>query len=175
VALILAAESGLLAGLLLPGTATVVTAGFLTHPAYGDRPFAAVLATVIAASAAGANYGYARGLGGVLTTRLTGERYTRLLARVRTHPRTVTFAAHCIGGLRTLFPRMAADASIPYRRFAAANLAAACVWGSSLTIAGHASGTALERVRTASSLLGLPLLLAALACYLLWRAFCLLR
>ncbi|GLZ10234.1 hypothetical protein Acsp04_04690 [Actinomadura sp. NBRC 104425] len=173
-ALILAAESGLLAGLLLPGTATVVTAGFLTHPAYGDRPFGAVAATVVAASAAGANYGYARG-DGRLTARLTGARYARLLAHVRTRPLTVTFAAHCIGGLRTLFPRMAADASIPYRRFAATNLAAACVWGSSLTLAGHASGTALERVRAASSLLGPPLLPAALACYVLWRALRLLR
>ncbi|GAA3953532.1 hypothetical protein GCM10023085_39980 [Actinomadura viridis] len=64
---------------------------------------------------------------------------------------------------------MAADARVPYRRFAVTNLAAACLWGSSLTVAGHISGTALARVRTASGVLGPPLLPVALAVYLLHR------
>ncbi|WP_433334644.1 DedA family protein [Spirillospora sp. CA-294931] len=147
-----------------------MTAGYLTHPAHGGHPFAAVLATVILATVAGANYGYVRGRRGLGTAlRLLEDRHPGTLDRVGTRPRTATFAAQCTGCLRTLFPRVAAGARVPYRRFAVTNLAAACTWGAGLLLAGHLAGTALDRVRTVSSLVGLPLLLAALAGCVLCR------
>ncbi|RSN42526.1 hypothetical protein [Actinomadura sp. WAC 06369] len=176
-ALLLAAESGLLAGLLLPGAATVLTAGFLTHPAHGGRSFAAVCGTVVLATAAGAHYGYARGRRGLaagrvtrLVPRLLGSRYASAAERIGARPRAAAFAAHCTGGLRTVFPRMAADASVPYRVFAPANLAAAACWGCGLLLAGRASGAALDRVRAASGLAGVPLLAAVAVLYIGYRA-----
>ncbi|WP_018653907.1 DedA family protein [Actinomadura flavalba] len=172
-ALLLAAESGLLAGLLLPGAATALTAGFVTHPAHGGRPLVAVCVTVVAATAAGAHWGYLRGTRtGPLTAfvrRRLGLRHARALAYTRSHPGRTIFTGHCTGGLRTLLPRLAAEAGVPYRRFALVNAAGAVTWGAGLVLAGRTAGTALDEYRTLVGFVGAPLVVAVAACWFVYR------
>lgn len=142
-AVILALESGLLLGFVLPGSGTVVAVGALVG--LGElRPVAAAV-LLTAASTAGAQLAFVtirRGRCAVESTR--SGRVSRLVDRVvqragRLFDGDASVGAvttHFIGGTRTLGPRLAAMSSLSYRKFAVLNTCAAAAWVIVLLAAG---------------------------------------
>jgi len=147
-------ESGLLLGFLLPGDSVLFTAGLLAAEPGSHLNVGWLSAGVFAAAVAGDATGY-----------WTGRRFGRpwLLRRAGRAARHVDRAeafydrygwwavvvARFIPWVRTFTPVVAGVGRMPYRRFAAANVVGAAVWGSGLVLLGHA-GHDLPWVRWAA-------------------------
>ena len=58
-------------------------------------------------------------------------------AAVARHGVPAVIAGRCLAGVRTLVPRVAGSAAMPYRRFAAASVCAAVLWASAELLVGH--------------------------------------
>lgn len=155
-ATIVAGETAVIFGLLVPGEATLLLVGFLAYagtlriiPALLAMTAAAVIGDTLAYRA-GRRYGprlRASGLGariGPHRWRRAEELLDRLGGRGMMAARWIAFA-------RTLAPRLAGGAGMPYRRFAPWNLAGVVSWVGGSVRAGYLAGESYERV---SELLG---------------------
>ncbi|MEB3368800.1 DedA family protein [Saccharopolyspora mangrovi] len=171
-AVVLFAESGLLIGVFLPGSGTVLALGWLAG--HGALPVWAAALVASAATIAGCQHGYFRGAHpGVLNRRLAervGEaRMKRVESALDGRAGRTTAICQCFAVVRTLVPRLAARSGMPHLHFTACNAPVGAVWGTGLALLGAYSGEAYERVQTATGLLGLPLVaLAALVLGLVW-------
>ncbi|MER7442989.1 DedA family protein [Micromonospora avicenniae] len=173
-ALIVAGETAVIFGLLVPGEATLLLVGFLAYA--GTLRLAPALLVMIGAAVigdtlafrAGRRYGRklrASGLG----RRVGPERWQRadgLLSRLGGRG---VFTARWIAFARTLVPRLAGAGGMPYRRFAVWNLAGIVGWVGGSVLVGYVAGESYE---TVSRLLGratgaVLLLLAALVAVVL--------
>jgi len=141
-ALILA-DSGLLIGLILPGTSALLALGALTR--FGVLNPALVGATAVVAAIAGTQLAYVRSLGGEFPVpqrfQAARERAAELVGRIGLP--AVCFG-QWLGPVRTLTPRLAARAGIPYRRFASVSVPTSAVWALTMTVVGYAGSTAYE-------------------------------
>ncbi|MCX4471109.1 DedA family protein [Micromonospora sp. NBC_01655] len=155
-AAIVAGETAVIVGLLVPGEATLLLVGFLTYTG-ALRLGPALLVMIVAAVAgdavafrAGRRYGprlRASGLGarvGPGRWRRADELLERLGGRGVLAARWVAFA-------RTLAPRLAGAAGMSYRRFAPWNLAGVVTWVGGSVLLGNVAGESYE---TVSRLLG---------------------
>ncbi|WP_200209829.1 DedA family protein [Micromonospora coerulea] len=155
-ATIVAAETAVIFGLLVPGEATLLLVGFLAYagtlriiPALLAMTGAAVIGDTLAFRA-GRRYGprlRASGLG----ARVGPDRWRRadeLLDRLGGRG---IFAARWVAFARTLVPRLAGAGGLPYRRFAPWNLAGVATWVGASVLLGYLAGESYERV---SHLLG---------------------
>ncbi|MDG4757030.1 DedA family protein [Micromonospora sp. WMMD710] len=154
-ALIVAGETAVIFGLLVPGEATLLLVGFLTYNGtlrLGPALFAMIVAAVLGdglAFRAGRRYGPKLRAG--LGHRVGPERWGRadaLLARLGGRG---VFAARWVAFARTLVPRLAGAAGMPYRRFAPWNLAGVVTWVGGSVLLGHLAG---ESYDTLSAYLG---------------------
>jgi membrane protein DedA with SNARE-associated domain len=155
-ALIVAGETAVIFGLFVPGEATLLLVGFL---AYNGtlRLLPALLVMIVAAVTgdtlafrAGRRYGprlRASGLG----ARIGPQRWSRAEAMLRRLGGRGVFAARWVAFARTLVPRLAGGAGMPYRRFAPWNLAGVATWVSGSILLGNLAGESYESV---SRLLG---------------------
>lgn len=149
VGLVIAAESGFIAGLVLPGTTAVLAIGVLIG--LGVVPMAPAYAVAFAAGVAGPSIAWRVGRSGgpaLRTSRLgsfVGEPRWRIADRVvdRRGPTAVVFAQFIVGA-RTLVPLVVGTSEMPYRRFARASIPAAAVWALGLTFAGQLAGASYE-------------------------------
>ncbi|GAA4860403.1 hypothetical protein [Saccharopolyspora cebuensis] len=156
-AAVLAAESGLLIGIFLPGAGLVVALGWLAG--HGVLEVWAAIGTAAAASAGGAQLGYL--LGGTGSGRLRELAVRRFGAdRIESavDGRAVA-AAQALAVARTVVPRLAARSGVGHLRFTACTAPVALAWSTAWVLLGAWSGAAYEQVRTASGLFGVPLLL----------------
>jgi undecaprenyl-diphosphatase len=121
-ALLVGAETGSLLGLVLPGELTLLFVGFLC---YGGRlNLAVALPLMLVAGLVGDNLGYLEGRRSGARLRTSGlgrrvgprrwERADRMF--IRYGGRAVCLARF-VGFARTLMPRLAGTANLPYRRF----------------------------------------------------------
>ncbi|MEV1329994.1 VTT domain-containing protein [Micromonospora costi] len=176
-AVIVAGETAVIFGLLVPGEATLLLVGFLAYA--GTLRLGPTLVVMIAAAVtgdtlafrAGRRYGprlRASGLG----HRVGPERWQRadrLLGRLGGRG---VFTARWIAFARTLVPRLAGAAGMPYRRFAPWNLAGVATWVGGSVLVGYLAGESYE---TVSHMLGqatgavLVLLVALVAVVLIGR------
>ncbi|MFJ8578784.1 DedA family protein [Micromonospora sp. NPDC093277] len=155
-AMIVAGETGVIVGLLVPGEATLLLVGFLAYagtlrlvPALFVMTAAAVIGDTLAFRA-GRRYGprlRASGLG----ARIGVERWRRAESLLHRLGGRGVLAARWVAVVRTLAPRLAGAAGLPYRRFAPWDLAGAASWVSASVLAGYAAG---ESYRQVSRLLG---------------------
>ncbi|WFE41338.1 DedA family protein [Micromonospora sp. WMMD998] len=155
-AMIVAGETAVIFGLLVPGEATLLLVGFLAYA--GTLRLAPTLAVMVAAAVIGDTLAYrsgrrygprlrASGLGariGPHRWRRAEELLDRLGGRGVLAARWVAFA-------RTLAPRLAGAGGLPYRRFAPWNLAGVVGWVGASVLAGYLAGESYARV---SELLG---------------------
>ncbi|MFI6129237.1 DedA family protein [Micromonospora sp. NPDC051141] len=155
-AMIVAGETAVIVGLLVPGEATLLLVGFLAYA--GTLRLAPALAVMVAAAVMGDTLAYragrrhgprlrASGLGariGPHRWRRAEELLDRLGGRGMMAARWVAFA-------RTLAPRLAGGGGMPYRRFAPWNLAGVVSWVGASVLAGYLAGESYRRV---SDLLG---------------------
>ncbi|WP_347405096.1 DedA family protein [Micromonospora sp. WMMD1082] len=155
-ALVVAAETALIIGLVAPAEATLLLVGFLTYTGT-LRLGPALLVMIIAAVAgdavafrAGRRYG-PRLRASRWGARVGPHRWARADAMlVRMGGRGV-LTARWVAFVRTLVPRLAGASGMPYRRFAPWNLAGVITWAGSSVLVGHLAGESYE---TVSRLLG---------------------
>ena len=138
-ALLIAAETSLLVGMVLPGASAVLALGLLAHQGTVSPLPAAV--TAAAAAVVGTHAGYwvgrCRGLP-------TGSALRRPTLRAVGLFQRLGPAAVCLGqwtvGVRTLTPRLAGCSGMPYHRFARYSAPTAATWGATLVLLGTLSG-----------------------------------
>ncbi|MEU4481556.1 DedA family protein [Micromonospora sp. NPDC023966] len=150
-ATIVAGETAVIFGLLVPGEATLLLVGFLAYagtlrlvPTLLAMTAAAVIGDTLAFRA-GRRYGpklRASGLG----ARIGPERWRRADSLLERLGGRGVLAARWVAFARTLAPRLAGAAGLPYRRFAPWNLAGVVTWVGASVLAGYAAGESYERV-----------------------------
>ncbi|KAA5833482.1 VTT domain-containing protein [Saccharopolyspora hirsuta] len=165
-AAVLFAESGLVVGVFLPGTGTVLALGLLAGQGVVEVWLAAVCAS--AATALGCQHSFYRGRrGGLLRRELVKrfgeERLTRLESSLDGRAEVTVAVSQCFAAVRTLVPRLAARTDMTHLRFTLCNLPVAITWATTLVLLGAWSGDAYERVETLAGLAGLPVLAVAAA------------
>ncbi|RRO12914.1 hypothetical protein EIL87_24905 [Saccharopolyspora rhizosphaerae] len=171
-AVVLFAESGLLIGVVLPGSGTVLALGWLAGN--GALPVWAAALVASAATIAGCQHGYFRGAHpGALNRRLVERVGEARLARIESaldgRAGPTTALCQCFAVVRTLVPRLAARCGMRRLHFTACNTPVGICWGTGLTLLGAFSGDAYAQVQAAVGLLGLPLVaLAAVVVGLVW-------
>ncbi|WP_138758362.1 DedA family protein [Modestobacter altitudinis] len=149
-AAVLFLETGVVLGVLLPGTTTVVLLGLWSSAAgTGAAPPIAVAAT---ASASGALLGWTRGH---RRRDVAPTTHGRLRARVDPVVRLarrwlaaqgplgaglLVVAAHWVAGTRTLTPRVAGGAGVPLRLAGPAIVVSATAWATTIVLLARALG-----------------------------------
>lgn len=160
VGLLVTAESGLLIGVVLPGTTGLLLLGFFAY--LGVVPLVpAVLVGLVAA------------LGGTTMAYLSGRRLgSRLLdlVRVRRINGVVIACGQWVVVSRTVLPRLAGSTGWSYGRFARCNVPSAVVWGVGMVIAGFLAGHSVTAVATYLGWAGAGILGAAVLGYLVVMA-----
>ncbi|WP_083802203.1 DedA family protein [Micromonospora sp. ATCC 39149] len=155
-AAIVAGETAVIVGLLVPGEATLLLVGFLTYTGtlrLGPALLVMILAAVTGdtlAFRAGRRYGprlRASGFG----ARVGPHRWRRADALLERLGGRGVCTARWVAFARTLAPRLAGAAGMPYRRFAPWNLAGVVTWVGGSVLAGNLAGESYE---TVSRLLG---------------------
>ncbi|SBT64691.1 membrane protein DedA, SNARE-associated domain [Micromonospora sediminicola] len=144
-AAVLAGEVGLLAGVVLPAATTMLRVGLLARAGRVDLGVA--LAVTTAAAFAGDQLGYLEGrlLGprlrrGPLGRRVGEERWRRAEALVAAKGGSAVLLGRWTAFVRTLVPRVAGAAGLPYRRFVLADGLAVVVWVPGTVLVGWTAG-----------------------------------
>lgn len=177
-AALVAGETGLLVlGLLVPSEATLLLVGFLAYA--GTLDLGPALIIMISAATLGDTLAFHSGRrnGPRLRAsrwgqRIGAHRWAKADAMLDRRGGRAVFVARWIAYVRTLVPRLAGAAGMPYRRFAPWNLAGVITWVGGSVVVGYLAGESYE---TVSTYLGqatgavLVLLLAVVAIVLVGR------
>jgi membrane protein DedA with SNARE-associated domain len=150
-ALLVAGETAVIVGLLVPGEATLLLVGFLAYT--GTLRLAPAIAVMIVAALvgdalafrSGRRYGprlRASGWG----ARIGAARWGRADAMLNRLGGRGVFGARWVAFARTLVPRLAGTAGMPYRRFAPWNLAGVVTWVGGSVLVGYLAGESYETV-----------------------------
>ncbi|GGL95662.1 MULTISPECIES: VTT domain-containing protein [Micromonospora] len=155
-AVLVAGETAVIFGLLVPAEATLLLVGFLTY-AGTLRLGPALLVMIVAAVTgdtlafrSGRRYGprlRASGLG----TRVGAARWDRADAMLGRLGGRGIFGARWLAFARTLVPRLAGASGMPYRRFLPWNVGGVLTWVGGSVLVGYLAGESYE---TVSRLLG---------------------
>lgn len=171
-AVVAAAETGTLLGLLVPGEITLLVVGFLCWQGVLRLPVA--LAAMIVAGLVGDSFGYLHGrrTGHRLRTsrlgrRVSERRWARTDALLRRHGGRAVFLCRYLGFARTLAPRLVGMSMLGYRTFLAWDIlgVVGCVGGTVLV--GYAAGRSYATAaglfgRATDALLALTVLIVVL-------------
>ena len=140
-----ALEASALVGLVVPGEAALLLAGFLAWR--GQLSLWLVMVAAVAGAAVGDSVGYE--IGRHLGRRIYESRVGRLIGRdrwdrgrsfLRRHGAKAVFFGRFVGLLRALVPAIAGDSRMPYPRFLLWNVAGALVWAPATVLTGYLAG-----------------------------------
>ncbi|GAB3134337.1 DedA family protein [Amycolatopsis stemonae] len=136
-ALLITAETALLPGIVLPTLSALLLMGYLAQR--GTLHLGLALAVAVAAAVLGDQLAYFEGRwwGPRLARRVGRDRWARAEAAIARYGVPAVVAGRCLAGLRTVVPRIAGSAAMPYRRFAAGSAGAAVLWASAELLAGQ--------------------------------------
>jgi undecaprenyl-diphosphatase len=175
--LIVASETAVIVGLLAPGEATLLFVGFLAY--LGTLRLIPTLIVMVAAAVIGDAIAFRSGRrhgprirASRFGQRVGEHRWARADAMLHRLGGRGVFAARWVAFVRTLLPRLAGSAGMPYRRFAPWNIVGVASWVSASVLVGYLAGTSYE---TVSRVLGratgavLVLLVAIVAIVLVGR------
>ncbi|MFC0528394.1 VTT domain-containing protein [Phytohabitans kaempferiae] len=176
-ALLVAGETAVIVGLVVPAEATLLTVGFLAY--LGTLRLAPTVVLMIAAALAGDALAFRSGRrhgprlrSGRWGARIGHERWQKADAMLARLGGRAMFGARWVAFVRTLAPRLAGAAGMPYRRFAPWNALGVLTWVGGSVVVGYLAGESYE---TVSRYLGkatgavLVLLVAVVAIVLLGR------
>jgi membrane-associated protein len=163
-----ALEASTLLGIVVPGELALVLGGVLAHQ--GRVPLKAAVVAGSAGAVAGDTVGYVVG-------RRVGERLLAHLPRRLVEPGQVeratalvrrlsgraVFVGRFTAALRALVPGLAGVAGVPYRTFAAYNLAGGVLWATGFVLLGYAAGPTWGTAERVAGRAGLVLLGAIVA------------
>lgn len=158
----LVAEAGLLVGVALPGTSVLVALGYFSH--LGVVPLGGAIAVAACAAVVGTQISYLWGRrreGAPSFHRFAPGRWDRPRELLGKYGRWAVAGGQWFGSARTLTPRLAGWAGMPYRTFATASLPTACAWAATLvTLSYHLAPEIIQQVTTHLAVAG-PVLVAA--------------
>ncbi|HWB35214.1 MAG TPA: DedA family protein [Rugosimonospora sp.] len=172
-ALLIAGETGLMLGLVLPGEATLLLVGFLAYR--GTVQLVPAMALLVVAAVAGDAYAFRSGRRNgprLRASRLGGwvgehrwERADRMVTRLGGR---AFFGTRWIGFVRTLAPRLAGASGMRYRVFAPWAALGVLTWVIASVLVGYLAGDSYARVsdllgQATGAVLGLLVLLVAIA------------
>ena len=143
-ALLITAETALLPGIVLPTLSTLLLMGFLAER--GTLHLGLALPVAVLAAVTGDQLAYLEGRRlrrSRFARRIGQDRWDRAEAAVARYGVPAVIAGRCLAGVRTLVPRVAGSAAMPYRRFAAGSVCAAVLWASAELLAGHVAALVL--------------------------------
>ena len=158
-----ALEASTLLGVVVPGELALVLGGVLAHQ--GRVPLGAAVVAGAAGAMVGDTVGYAIG-------RRVGKRLLAHLPRRLVEPRQVeratalvrrlggraVFVGRFTAALRALVPGLAGLAGVPYRTFAAYNLAGGVLWATGFVLLGFAARPAWRTAERVAGQAGLVVL-----------------
>ncbi|WP_329103907.1 DedA family protein [Micromonospora sp. NBC_01699] len=173
-AVVLTAEVGILVGMVLPAATTMLTVGFLARA--GDLDVPTALAVTSVAAMLGDHVAFLEGrlVGprlrrGRFGRRIDADRWERAERLLTTGGGSAIVLGRWTPYVRTLVPRVAAVAGLPYRRFAVYDAAAVLVWVPGIFLIGYLAGASYLRM---SGVIGtvavLVLAVGALAGAVVW-------
>jgi undecaprenyl-diphosphatase len=172
-ALLIAAETGLMLGLVLPGEATLLLVGFLSYR--GTLSLLPAIAVMVVAGVAGDALAFRGGLRGgprVRASRLGrwvgDERWERADSMVTRLGGRAFFGSRWVAFVRTLAPRLAGGSGMRYRVFAPWSALGVLTWVVASVLLGYVAGDSYARVsellgQATGAVLGLLVLLVAIA------------
>ncbi len=145
------AESGLLIGIFLPGDSLLFTAGFLASEGFFNLPLLIVVSVIAAITGDAVGYTFGRRVGRRLferpDSRLFKQKHLRAAeAFYEKHGGKTIVLARFMPIVRTLAPVVAGVSDMQYRRFATFNAVGGILWGTGVTTAGYALGSAIPSV-----------------------------
>jgi membrane-associated protein len=146
------AEAAIMIGVVFPGEAALLVAGFAAHQGWID--LVPMLAVAIVAAVVGDSVGYEVGkhFGPALRTSRLGRRigagnWAKADAFLHRHGGKAVFLGRCTALLRALIPGMAGMARIPYlRTFLPWNIAGGVLWAGGCVLLGFAFSASLETI-----------------------------
>ncbi|MEJ3744696.1 DedA family protein [Actinomycetes bacterium KLBMP 9797] len=150
-AALVAAETAVIVGLMLPAEATLVTVGFLAY--LGTLRLGPAIAVMIGAALVGDTLAFRSGRrhgprlrASRVGARVGEERWRKADARVHRLGGRAMLGARWLAFVRTLAPRLAGSAGMPYRKFAPWNAAGVVTWVGASVLVGYLAGESYETV-----------------------------
>lgn len=160
-----ALEASAFIGFVVPGEIGVLLGGVLANQ--GKLPLWAVLVAGIAGAIIGDSVGYAVGkkYGRALLSKIPNrilkqEHLDRAQDTIHRNGGKAVFVGRFTAALRVLIPGLSGMSRVPYRTFAAWNIAGGAIWAAGFVLLGYAAGSQYQRVAHNATLLGVGLLLA---------------
>jgi undecaprenyl-diphosphatase len=158
-----ALEASTLLGIVVPGELALVLGGVLAHQ--GRVPLVAAVVAGAAGAVVGDTVGYTVGrrVGERLLARIPRRlvepgQVERATALVRRLGGRAVFVGRFTAALRALVPGLAGVAGLPYRTFAAYNVAGGVLWATGFVLLGFAAGPAWHTAERVAGQAGLALL-----------------
>lgn len=168
---LVAAESAVVGGLVLPAATALIALGLLAN--VGTVEVAPAVLTGVLAAWLGGSLAYRSGRRrgpGLRTTRLGhwigAKRWERAEGLFGRFGGRAIFLAQWIVGARTLVPRLAAMNGVPYRRFLAWQMPAAALWSAWMVGASYLAGASYDLLAARAGRAGGAL--AVLAALIVW-------
>ena len=163
-----ALECSAFVGLIFPGEIAVLLGGVLAFE--GRISLAAALAAAISGAIIGDAVGYAVGrrfgrrmLEGTVGRLVKPNHVDRAERYLRERGGKAVLFGRFTAALRVLVPGMAGMSGMPYRRFAAWNVAGGVVWGVTFVMLGYVAGDSWREVESVAKRASLVLLFVVLA------------
>jgi undecaprenyl-diphosphatase len=135
-----AAETALMAGLVIPGELIAVGAGLLA--ARGHVPVAGVAAAAAAGAITGDTIGYfvGRRFRKAIASRLSRKHWDRARSWLRRRGAPAVFLARFTAFVRSVMPAAAGAAKLPFSKFVLWSVPAGILWGAGSVLLGYYAG-----------------------------------
>lgn len=166
-----ALEASAFVGFLIPGEIGVLLGGVLANQ--GKLPLWAVLVAGIAGAIIGDSVGYWVGkrwgeslLSKIPNRILKQKHVTRAEESIRRNGGKAVFVGRFTAALRVLIPGLSGMSHVPYRTFAAWNVAGGALWAGGFVILGYLAGSQYQRVAHNATFFGIGLLVLVAAFFI---------
>jgi len=164
------AEAAILVGMVLPGEAALLVAGYFCHQGVLSLPIMIVVAIVCAVVGDSVGYEFGRHFGPSLRRSRAGnwvgvERWDKVDAFLRRHGGKAVFLGRLTAILRALMPSMAGMSGMRYRTFLLWNASGGILWGGGCVLLGWAFASALDTLETYLTWLPLAVFAVIIAGY----------
>ena len=167
------AEASILVGVVLPGEAALLVAGYFCHQGVLSLPLMIVVAIVSAVLGDTVGYEVGRRFGPALRRTRAGQwigpsRWDRVDEFLHRHGGKAVLLGRLTAILRALMPSMAGMSRMRYRTFLIWNATGAVIWGGGCVLLGWAFASALDTLTsylTWAPLIALAVLLVGYVLY----------
>ena len=145
------AEAAILVGMVLPGEAALLVAGYFCHNGALSLPIMIVVAIVCAIAGDSVGYEFGRHFGPSLRRSRVGawigeRRWAQVDAFLHRHGGKAVLLGRLTAVLRALMPSMAGMSGMKYRTFFLWNATGGIVWAGGCVLLGYAFASALDTV-----------------------------